>query len=74
MTTMNNGGGGYCNNINNNNNNININKLDRINVAEAVGNNLVVYGVLQIRCIREIYIEINHFLKRCTTRTIINGG
>ena len=43
-------------------------------VAQAVGNNLVVYGVLQIRRTRKIYIGKNHTLKMCTTRTTMNGG
>ena len=42
--------------------------------AEAVWDNLVVYGVLQIRRTRKIYFGKNHTLKRCTTRTNMNGA
>ena len=44
-----------------------------INVTEAVWNNFVVYGVLQIRRIRNISLK-RTTLKRCTTRITMNGG
>ena len=41
-------------------------------VAEAVGANLVVYGVLQIRRTRKIYLG-KYIIKRGTTMTSMNG-
>ena len=43
------------------------------NVAKAVGNNLVLNGVLQIRRTKNIYLGNNHTLKRGTTMTRMNG-